>query len=83
MPEVHTVHCKICGKAISGTSFGERMAKLRHHRKLQHPTAHKKSVGKSVIARREKVRRVDRRGKLVRKKGKKMRKASKVGRGGR
>lgn len=48
MPEVHTVHCGLCGKAISGTSFGERMTKLRSHRKKEHPTAHKKSVRKSV-----------------------------------
>ncbi len=51
MPE--TVHCSICGKAIRGDDFKERMDKLRHHRKLAHPTAHKKSVRKSMEAREE------------------------------
>ena len=43
-----TVHCKICGKAISGSTFEERMKKLRRHRKKHHPQSHKKSVKKGV-----------------------------------
>ena len=43
-----TIHCKICGKAISGSTFEERMKKLRRHRKKHHPSAHKKSVKKGV-----------------------------------
>jgi len=47
MPE--TVHCRLCGKAITGRDFAERMAKLRHHRKQKHPTAHKRSVAKAMV----------------------------------
>ena len=43
-----TVHCRICGKAINGASFKERMAKIRSHRKEKHPTAHKRSVKKAL-----------------------------------
>jgi len=43
-----TVHCRICGKAIKGMDFAERMAKLRHHRKLKHPKAHRESVKKML-----------------------------------
>jgi len=44
-----TVHCRICGKPIKGRDFAERMAKLRHHRKQKHPTAHKRSVAKAMV----------------------------------
>jgi hypothetical protein len=44
-----TVHCRLCGKAIKGVDFAERMAKLRHHRKLYHPIAHKRSVAKAMV----------------------------------
>lgn len=46
-----TVHCSICGQAISGYDFRERMTKLRRHRKLRHPTAHKRSIVKSIKTR--------------------------------
>jgi len=49
-----TVHCSICGKAISGVDFGERMKKLRKHRKKMHPTAHKRSVKKTLKTKRRK-----------------------------
>ena len=49
-----TVHCRICGKAISGVDFGERMRKLRKHRKKMHPTAHKRSVKKTLETKRRK-----------------------------
>jgi len=49
-----TVHCSICGKAISGVDFGERMKKLRRHRKKHHPTAHKRSTKKTLKTKREK-----------------------------
>jgi ribosome-binding protein aMBF1 (putative translation factor) len=42
-----TVHCSICGQEIKGSNFLVRMKKLREHRKLKHPKAHKKSVEKS------------------------------------
>jgi len=42
-----TVHCRICGYSIKGTSFQARMKKLRSHRKLEHPKAHKESVKKT------------------------------------
>lgn len=47
-----TVHCSICGEAIRGNDFGERMRKLREHRKAEHPKAHKKSVKKTVKTKR-------------------------------
>lgn len=53
MPE--TVHCRICGKAIAGASFKERMAKIRRHRKSEHPTAHKRSVAKARKAKNAKL----------------------------
>ena len=43
------IHCRLCGKAIKGMDFAERMKKLRHHRKLKHPTAHKRSVAKAMV----------------------------------
>ena len=43
-----TVHCRLCGKPIKGRDFAERMKKLRHHRKEKHPTAHRKSVKKTL-----------------------------------
>lgn len=46
-----TVHCSLCGKAISGKNFLERMTKLRRHRKQAHPKAHKESVKKAVKTR--------------------------------
>ena len=49
-----TVHCSICGKAITGKDFGERMRKLRKHRKEMHPTAHKRSVKKTLKTKRRK-----------------------------
>lgn len=48
-----TIHCKICGKAIRGTTFGARMKKLRRHRKKAHPTAHKRSIRKALRTKRE------------------------------
>jgi len=47
-----TVHCSICGKAIRGDDFGERMRKLRKHRKAEHAKAHKKSVTKTLKTKR-------------------------------
>lgn len=49
-----TVHCSICGKAITGKDFGERMRKLRKHRKEEHPTAHKRSTKKTLKTKRRK-----------------------------
>ncbi|MHA1757962.1 MAG: hypothetical protein ACTSVV_14405 [Promethearchaeota archaeon] len=34
---VRTIHCSICGKAIKGYNFQERMSKLRRHYKKYHP----------------------------------------------
>lgn len=50
------IHCSICGKGISGTTdkpFKIRMEKLRRHRARSHPTAHKKSVRKTVRTKRK------------------------------
>jgi len=47
-----TVHCSICGESIKGKDFGERMRKLRRHRKAEHPKAHKKSVKKTLKTKR-------------------------------
>lgn len=52
MPE-RTVHCRICGKSVSGFDFAERMAKLRSHRKTEHPILHKRSIRKGVERRRK------------------------------
>jgi hypothetical protein len=41
-----TKHCSICGKAFRG-EFQDVMAKLRRHRKKEHPKAHAKSVKKT------------------------------------
>lgn len=46
---MRTVHCHLCGKAIRGYDFAERMKKLRHHRKQKHPSAHKRSVAKAMV----------------------------------
>lgn len=53
MPKT-TVHCSICGYAVSGYNFQERMEKLRRHRKKKHPKAHKKSVKKTLETKRRK-----------------------------
>jgi len=44
------MHCKICGKASPSDkkTFKDQMAWLRRHRKRSHPSAHKKSVKKTV-----------------------------------
>lgn len=44
------MHCKICGKASPSDkiTFKDQMAWLRRHRKRKHPSAHKKSVKKTV-----------------------------------
>ena len=60
MPKVRAriMHCreKGCGQASPSDKVGfkAQMAWLRRHRKLKHPTAHKKSVKKSVKTRKEK-----------------------------
>ena len=51
MPE--TIHCRICGKAIRAASFEDGMAKLRRHRKAEHPTAFRRSVKKAIATRRQ------------------------------
>jgi hypothetical protein len=43
-----TVHCKICGAGISGSSFRERMAKIRRHYAKHHPAAWRRAVRKAV-----------------------------------
>lgn len=43
-----TVHCKICGYPVKGTTFQARMAKLRRHRKTEHPKAHSESLRKAL-----------------------------------
>jgi hypothetical protein len=45
MPQ-KTVHCSICGHAITGSDFIERMSKLRRHRKEKHPKAFQESYEK-------------------------------------
>jgi hypothetical protein len=42
-----TKHCRLCGKAFRG-EFPDVMAKLRRHRKREHPTEHRKSVKKTL-----------------------------------
>lgn len=42
-----TIHCGICGTAIRGDDFPERMDKLRRHRKRKHPGAFRQSVKKA------------------------------------
>lgn len=49
-----TVHCSICGKAVSGYNFEERMSKLRRHRKKYHPSAHRRSTKKMLATKRKK-----------------------------
>lgn len=50
------LHCKLCGKASPSycKTFKRQMAWLRRHRKKKHPTAHKKSVKKSVKTKKQK-----------------------------
>jgi hypothetical protein len=48
LPGMHTVHCSICNKAVKGSTFKVRMARLRRHRKEAHPGAHRKSVRKAL-----------------------------------
>jgi len=43
-----TVHCKICGTGISGSSFKERMAKIRRHYKNKHPKAWTRAIKKAI-----------------------------------
>jgi hypothetical protein len=43
-----TVHCKTCGAAISGSTFEERMAKLRRHYKKHHPAKFRKAIKKAI-----------------------------------
>jgi len=52
MPE-KVVHCSICGYAVKGYDFYERMSKLRRHRKEAHPKAHKGSVKKGLRTKRK------------------------------
>lgn len=48
------VHCSICGKESPDLrTFENRMAWIRHHRKLRHPYAHRKSVKKSLETKRK------------------------------
>ena len=47
------VHCRVCGAAIGGENFPQRMAKLRRHYKARHPRKWKESVRKGVEARRK------------------------------
>jgi len=51
--KVKRVHCSKCGRISPSTAktFDKRMAWLRRHRKRSHPTAHKKSIKKSVKTR--------------------------------
>ena len=50
---VKTIHCRLCGHAISGYDFPERMTKLRRHRKAKHPAAHKRSIKKAAETRKK------------------------------
>jgi len=43
-----TVHCKICHAPISGSTFKERMAKIRRHYKKYHPAAFARMIRKAV-----------------------------------
>jgi len=47
MPRL-TIHCKVCGAAISGESFAQRMAKLRTHYSEKHPRIWKESIRRGV-----------------------------------
>ncbi len=49
MPEV--IHCRLCGHPIRAKSFEDGMAKLRRHRKKEHPQAFRKSVKKGLATR--------------------------------
>lgn len=48
---VRRIYCSICGKSISGYDFPERMEKLRHHYKEEHPKRFKASIKKGVATR--------------------------------
>jgi predicted RNA-binding protein YlxR (DUF448 family) len=52
---VKRVHCSKCGRISpkTATTFPKRMAWLRRHRKHKHPTAHKKSVKKTLKTKKE------------------------------
>jgi hypothetical protein len=52
---VKRVHCSKCGRISPKTAdnFAKRMAWLRRHRKRKHPTAHKKSVKKTIKTKKE------------------------------
>lgn len=54
MPE--TVRCRVrgCGKTIRGKNFADIMAKLRRHRKQEHPALFRKSIKKGVAKRKAK-----------------------------
>ncbi len=51
MPE--TIHCLVrgCGKAIRAKNFEDGMAKLRRHRRKEHPSLFRQSVRKGVATR--------------------------------
>jgi hypothetical protein len=48
-----TIHCRVkgCGKAIYAKNFEDGMAKLRHHRRKEHPSLFRKSIKKGVKTR--------------------------------
>ena len=46
-----TVHCRICHKAIKGSSFKARMSRLRHHYKASHPSTWKQSIRRGAAKR--------------------------------
>lgn len=52
MPE--TVRCSICGKVFRVKNFTDQMAKIRRHRKVEHPSAFRKSAKKGVTTRKAK-----------------------------
>ncbi len=52
LPEV--VKCSKCGKSFKVKGFADQMAKIRHHYKVAHPTAFKKSIAKGVKTRKGK-----------------------------
>jgi len=53
---VKVIHCRICGKAISGYDLSERMGKLRRHYKQKHPRAFAGWYGKSKAKKQTKTR---------------------------
>lgn len=46
-----TIHCKVCGKAISGVDFPTRMKKFRNHYKKEHPYIWRRSIKRGVAKR--------------------------------